>query len=169
MTGQPEKMAIATVFRAQPGSFGSDNDPKPCEDRIADDAADAPQSVDPALLAAIAKAEYGGRRRRDALFGRPLFAEPAWDMLLDLYVQRHRNKAVSIHSLCIAAAVPQTTAFRWIGKLERSGLATRSPCTHDARVIHVQLSEEGIGIMERYLHGQLGATRSPGRPASSFS
>ncbi|SEH12539.1 DNA-binding transcriptional regulator, MarR family [Sphingopyxis sp. YR583] len=115
-------------------------------------------------LAAVAQAEYASRRRRNGLFRRSLFAEPAWDMLLDLYIQRHHGRPVSIHSLCVAAAVPQTTALRWIGKLETSKMIVRRPCQSDNRVVHVALSEEGLALMEEYLRGQLGrfsATRAP--------
>ena len=37
-------------------------------------------------LAAIAQSEFHNRRRRDSLIRYDLFAEPAWDMLLDLYI-----------------------------------------------------------------------------------
>jgi hypothetical protein len=106
-------------------------------------------------LAAIAQAEYAGRRRRNGLFRKPLFAEPAWDILLDLYIQRHHRRPVTVHNLCVAAAVPHTTALRWIGKLETSLLIERSPCRHDHRVVHVTLSAEALALMEQYLRGHL--------------
>src|SRR3546814_1843272 len=55
--------------------------------------------------------------RTDTLFPyTTLFrSDPAWDMLLDLYLAAERNtRPVSISSLCIASAVPATTALRWI-------------------------------------------------------
>lgn len=109
------------------------------------------------LLAAIAQAEYASRRRRDALFHPGIFAEPAWDMLLDLYVQEHLKRPVSIHSLCIAAAVPPTTALRWIGRLVECGLMAREPSHRDNRVVHVALTATGRGEMEQYLRSRLAA------------
>lgn len=106
-------------------------------------------------LAAVAQAEYASRRRRDALFHPGIFAEPAWDMLLDLYVQEHLKRPVSIHSLCIAAAVPPTTALRWIGRLVECGLMTREPSRRDNRVVHVALTMTGRSEMEQYLRGRL--------------
>jgi DNA-binding MarR family transcriptional regulator len=106
-------------------------------------------------LAAIARAEYASRRRREALFTKSLFADPAWDMLLDLYVQRHAGRPISIHSLCVASSVPQTTAVRWIGRLEECGMVSRSPCLRDHRVIHVTLTENAVQTMQAYLRGQL--------------
>lgn len=108
---------------------------------------------DEARLAAIAQQKYDNRRRRDAIFQSGMFAEPAWDMLLDLYVQQHLKRPVSIHSLCIAAAVPPTTALRWIGKLVDGGMMVRVPSRRDNRVVHVALSDRGREYMEEYLRG----------------
>lgn len=161
MTGPSRKLAIASSLSQamQPLPAG-----RPCELVQPESELDKD-----AGLAAIAQAEYGARRRRDQLFNANIFAEPAWDMLLDLFVQRHQRRPVSVQSLCIAAAVPQTTALRWIGKLDRRGLVDRTPCTIDNRVIHVSLSDTGLALMEEYLRGQLGEDASCERPTISFS
>ena len=111
--------------------------------------------IDENRLAAVAQAEYAGRRRRDGLFPSGIFAEPAWDMLLDLYIQEHVKRPVSIHSLCIAAAVPPTTALRWIGRLVDCGLMTREPSQRDNRVVHVALTATGRSEMVQYLRSRL--------------
>lgn len=170
MTGHSRKLAIAAGLRPEssqraPGENRADAFPI----GEAQTSGDQSQSSDAAALAAVARAEYASRRRRDGLFRKSLFAEPAWDMLLDLFAQRHERRAVSVHSLCIAAAVPQTTALRWINKLAEIGLVERRPCPHDNRVIHISLSEEGLAIMERYLRGQLGTNAIPARPGPAFS
>jgi hypothetical protein len=54
------------------------------------------------------------RRLRERFFDSSLFADPAWDMLLDLMAARLEDAQVAVSSLCIAAAVPPTTALRWI-------------------------------------------------------
>lgn len=122
-----------------------------------------------AELVTIAEAEYANRRRRDRIFRAGIFAEPAWDMLLDLFIQEHRGRAVSTHSLCIAAAVPPTTALRWIGKLVDGGLVVRQPSRRDNRVVHIALTAAGRTEMERYLLDRLSqrpcdcALQSPSR------
>jgi len=153
MTGLPGNLESASHF--VPSAAGSDNSTRlsptgatRSSENIDDDGA--------SHLAAVAQAEYASRRRRNGMFHKSLFAEPAWDMLLDLYIQRHHGRAVSIHSLCIAAAVPQTTALRWIGKLETGGLVHRHPCRQDNRVVHITLSEQALALMEQYLRGQPG-------------
>lgn len=90
------------------------------------------------------------RRLRDELFDAELFADPAWDMLLDLYAARLDRTRVSVSSLCIAAAVPATTALRWIKTLTETGLFERKADLHDARRIFVQLSDEATTGMHRY-------------------
>lgn len=160
MTGESRKLAIAARFGSIGPSAANEHQP---ESRAAGPSADG------ARLAAVAQAEYAARRRRDRLFNAHIFAEPAWDMLLDLYFQQHQMRPVSIHSLCIAAAVPQTTALRWIGKLEACGLIERRPCQHDHRVIHLRLSEAGLDLMEGYLRGQLGGGEGPSGPSLVLS
>jgi len=112
---------------------------------------DADIDVDTETLVHLAQQEYASRRNRERCFAANIFAEPAWDMLLDLYVQLHRGRPVSIHSLCIAAAVPATTALRWIGKLDDCGLAARERSGGENRVLHVALTARGLAAMERYL------------------
>jgi DNA-binding MarR family transcriptional regulator len=82
------------------------------------------------------------RRRREILLGNALFADPAWDMLLDLLVAEEEDRAISVTSLCIAAAVPVTTAQRWITVLAEGGLITRKPHPHDRRTVLIRLVPE---------------------------
>ena len=91
------------------------------------------------------------RRLRARLFGEALFADPAWDMLLDLAVARAARKHVSITALCIASGVPTTTALRWIRLLEQAGLALREEDPTDRRRSHVMLTEQAAEAMTRYL------------------
>ncbi|WP_156340518.1 hypothetical protein [Sphingomonas sp. Leaf17] len=54
-------------------------------------------------------------------------------MLLDLFVADADQISVGVSSLCIAAAVPTSTAMRWIGKLESLGYIVRSADPADKR------------------------------------
>jgi len=83
----------------------------------------------------IASRLYAQRRKRDAMLPADLFGEPAWDMLLDLFVQQSQGRRVSVTSLCIASAAPQTTALRYITLMEAAGLITRAHCASDQRVV----------------------------------
>jgi hypothetical protein len=65
-------------------------------------------------LAALARRYLRHRRERERLLP-DLFADPAWDILLDLFAASIERRPVSVSSACVAAAVPPTTALRWIG------------------------------------------------------
>lgn len=90
------------------------------------------------------------RRRRDGVFGEGLFSDPAWDILLDLAAAMAERKNVSVTSLCIAAAVPPTTALRWIGILNESGLIERVEDIFDRRRTYVKLSDKGSKMIAQY-------------------
>jgi len=91
------------------------------------------------------------RRRRADYFDATLFADPAWDILLDLYAADQEGALVSVSSLCIAAAVPATTALRWIVRLEEAGLICREPDPFDRRRDFLKLSAEARDKMEACL------------------
>ena len=90
------------------------------------------------------------RRIREQYFPADLFADPAWDMLLDLYASRLERQPVSVSSLCIAAAVPATTALRWIKTMTDSGLFLREADPDDGRRIFIALSDGAFDAMARY-------------------
>jgi hypothetical protein len=91
------------------------------------------------------------RRLRDHFFKGDLFADPAWDMLLDLMAARAERRRVAVSSLCIAAAVPPTTALRWIKGLCDQGLFVRVADPEDGRRVFIELSGETAARMEAYL------------------
>jgi hypothetical protein len=90
------------------------------------------------------------RRLRDQFFPRDLFADPAWDMLLDLMAARLEQSRVAVSSLCIAAAVPATTALRWIRTLTEHGLFVRRADPEDGRRIFIELSDEAGEALAAY-------------------
>jgi DNA-binding MarR family transcriptional regulator len=79
-----------------------------------------------------------------------LFADPAWDMLLDLYLADIMSERVSVSSLCGASNVPMSTALRWIAALAREGLTVRTADRRDGRRFFVALSETGLARMDAY-------------------
>lgn len=105
------------------------------------------ERADATELARIVKA----RRLRGRHFDPTLFADPAWDMLLDLMVARIAGKPVAVSSLCIAAAVPATTALRWIRMLTDAGLFVRHADPNDGRRVFIDLSEDAAAAMRAYL------------------
>ncbi len=96
------------------------------------------------------------RRLRDHYFQAGLFGEPAWDILLDLMAAKLERVDVSVSSLCIAAAVPPTTALRCITAMTGGGMLERRADPHDARRIFITLSSGTEAAMRRYLAETLG-------------
>lgn len=90
------------------------------------------------------------RRLRERFLPGDLFADPAWDMMLDLMAARLDGKLVSVSSLCIAAAVPPTTALRWIAQLTERGIFERRNDPHDARRVFISLSDEAADNLSRW-------------------
>ena len=94
---------------------------------------------------------YRERRRRIETFGDDaLFGEPAWDILLDLFVAGEKGKRVAVTSACIGAGVPSTTALRWLNVLELRGLVEREDDNHDARRSFVCLTPKARAMMLEY-------------------
>lgn len=87
----------------------------------------------------MARQIYRARRDRDRFFP-DLMADPAWDLLLDLFIAGEEDRSVSVSSACIAAAVPPTTALRWINVLEKQGLIARKDDPQDGRKAYLSLS-----------------------------
>lgn len=121
-------------------------------------AATAIAAVDPALNGRSEPLDAGFirsiiriRRLRDHFFRSDLFADPAWDMLLDLMAARVERQRVAVSSLCIAAAVPPTTALRWIKGLCDQGLFVRVADPEDGRRVFIELSNETAARMEAFL------------------
>ena len=103
--------------------------------------------VDAGLVRSIIRA----RRLRDSYLKGGLFADPAWDMLLDLLAARLERNRVAVSSLCIAAAVPPTTALRWIKTLTDKGLLVRCADPADGRRVYIELSDEAARALASYI------------------
>ena len=111
--------------------------------------------VDPATVLAATRGLIRTRRVREQFFDRALFADPAWDMLLDLFAARIERRQVAVSSLCIAAAVPPTTALRWIATMTARGLIERRPDPGDGRRMFLVLGERAADAMAGYVAAML--------------
>ena len=123
-------------------STGPDRSPEPV---IA-----AEKGDDPPVSVETVRKVIRARRLRDRFFRDGLFADPAWDMLLDLFQAELSHLRVPVSSLCIAAAVPATTALRWLKTMVAEGLFVRRSDPHDGRRVFVELSPEAKSALHRY-------------------
>jgi hypothetical protein len=106
-------------------------------ERVEGGGAVLPVAIDARLVRAVIKL----RRDRERHFPAEIFADPAWDMMLDLAAARLEGQRVSVSSLCIASAVPTTTALRWIRSLSEAGIFQRRTDENDARRTWIALSD----------------------------
>lgn len=100
------------------------------------------------------------RAARRRFFSNDLFADPAWDILLELYALRSLQQRTSVSKLCLAAGVPTTTALRWIEKLLSERLVEREPDPLDGRRVWISLSDHGLDVMTSYLQAIAGSRSS---------
>lgn len=104
----------------------------------------------PLSQCAMVKSTILGRRLRDRFFDGALFADPSWDILLDLYLARLEQRRTKVSSLCIAAAVPATTALRHINSLVEREMIVRIRSQFDNRAVYVELGDSAFEAMQAY-------------------
>jgi len=137
--------APARPERSQPSLAGKER-PRPAID------ADATKGE----LLAFARAVLAGRRNRVRMLTGVDFGEPAWDILLDLFISAGEGRLVSVSGVCVTCSVPPTTALRQVGLLVAAGYLRRIPDENDRRRVFLQLSEEAqqrmVECLRRLLH-----------------
>jgi len=110
----------------------------------------SPNADAPPVSAETVRTVIRARRLRARFFSEELFADPAWDMLLDLLQAEISHLRVPVSSLCIAAAVPATTALRWLKTMVNQGIFVRRADPHDGRRVFVELSPDASSALRRY-------------------
>lgn len=93
------------------------------------------------------------RQLRADYFNRAMFGEPAWDVLLALYITDEAEGRQSIGRIAEWIRAPLTTVARWIDYLEKERLVRREAHPGDKRVIFIRLMEKGRELLDAYLGG----------------
>ena len=101
------------------------------------------------LMTAKAWARASAIRTR--ALGGALAADPAWDMLLHLYVAYREGGALSVSSTCHSSCVPSTTALRWVTLLEKEGWLSQYPHADDRRMSLLRLTDDALLKIEKAL------------------
>jgi DNA-binding MarR family transcriptional regulator len=79
-----------------------------------------------------------------------MFGEPAWDMLLILYLE-HEGERKSQARLVELSGASRSTGQRWVDHLVRRNLAKREDHPTDKRRNFISLSDKGRDLLELYL------------------
>lgn len=121
--------------------------------RVAHAAKPEPEGDEPsdAALVAHADAVLTERRQRRDYLPAELFHEPAWDMLLALFVARDERQPMNIKALVSMSDAPVTTSQRWIEHLHKLKLIDRVIDPTDRRRVEISLSHVGDQAMRSYL------------------
>lgn len=129
------------------GEFGARADQIITSGRVLPDAAVA----GPLDLVARARGIIATRKARRRFFPADLFHEPAWEMLLALFIVYEGEHTMNVKTLVSCSDAPATTSQRWIDHLHKSGLIDRVTDPIDRRRIDISLSAQGYDAMVRYL------------------
>jgi DNA-binding MarR family transcriptional regulator len=89
------------------------------------------------------------RRKRAEMFGTAMFGEPAWEMLLILYVEQN-NLRLTIARLTQLSGASATTVLRWLEYLEGEELIRRYAHPVDARSSFVGMTDRGLQALDLY-------------------
>ncbi len=104
-----------------------------------------------AMLINRANALLAERRLRRQHLPAELFHEPAWDMLLALFVAGEDPQPMNIKALVAMADAPVTTSQRWIEHLYKLRLIDRVIDPADRRRVEISLSAMGQDAVTSYL------------------
>ena len=121
--------------------------------RVAHAAEQAPADEGPSEAALVDHASMvlEERRTRRHFLPGELFHEPAWDMLLALFVSRDARLPMNIKALVSMSDAPVTTSQRWIEHLHKLKLIDRVIDPTDRRRVEISLSHTGDQAMKAYL------------------
>lgn len=99
-----------------------------------------------------ARRAYDERKARARFVGNDdMFGEPAWDILLDLFINQANEEKVTVKIACVHADVPPTTTMRWLNVLEQNGLIQCDADPADPKQHLINLTPAGYEGMLRYL------------------
>jgi DNA-binding MarR family transcriptional regulator len=99
----------------------------------------------------LAERIYRSRRDRERMFADSIFADPAWDLLLDLFIRSERNEQVSISSACHASSVPEATALRYLKVLTEKKYVERISHPNDKRSTTLKMTPICTNLMTEFL------------------
>lgn len=115
-----------------------------------DQANDGPAAPpDRGVLVEKARNHLFNRRHRNQIFKKGMFGEPAWEMLVVLYVG-DQGRRYTIGCLIEVAGASMTTALRWLEFLEGEGFVQRRGHPTDRRAVFIELTDAARNSLDVY-------------------
>ncbi|EZP52936.1 MULTISPECIES: MarR family winged helix-turn-helix transcriptional regulator [Sphingomonas] len=116
--------------------------------------ANAPEAVQPSFppaLLARARQARQLRARMSHFLPRDLLVDPAWDMMIDLFVAAGTGERLYVKDLTLMSGESTTSAMRRIDRLQEAGLLSRHADPADHRRVRVRLTGKGYQAMAAML------------------
>ena len=104
--------------------------------------------LSPHVSASWVRGLLHARRLRGHYLGANNFSDPAWDILLQIFAKHLDHELATLSVLCASADLPESTALRWLRKLEQDGLIERREPGSSGTM--VGLTSQGSVAMQRY-------------------
>lgn len=144
--------AVSVAWRCAPLPDGSSNSSQILRDSLGPKTGDRFDGHVVALENARAIRER--RQLRRALVGSPeLFGEPAWEMLIEVFIKGAEGEKIAINTLCRASTATPSTALRIVNKLCKAGLMIKVNDPYDGRRHFVEVTLQARTALETYFGG----------------
>jgi DNA-binding MarR family transcriptional regulator len=102
-----------------------------------------------AALLDAAQQELEWRRRRNKVLPEEMFGEPAWEILLQLYVEQQGTR-LNIARLTSYLNLSASTVLRWLNYLHDKQLLRRESHPTDQRSVFVELTTGAVEVIDSY-------------------
>jgi DNA-binding MarR family transcriptional regulator len=104
-------------------------------------------------LRAVAERLYCERRARDERFPAGLFGEPAWDLMLALFMAREEGRELHLDEAYRAAGVEAGAGRALVTRLEARNMVARAPSKRAKRRQSLHLTKDAVERLADYLAG----------------
>lgn len=106
--------------------------------------------ISPVLLARARQARRL-RATMSAFLPQDLLVDPAWDMMIDLFIAAATGERLHVKDLILMSGESAASAMRRINRLQEAALLARDPDPTDHRRVHVGLTARGQSAMAAML------------------
>jgi len=86
-----------------------------------------------------------------AFLPQDLLVDPAWDMMIDLFIAAATGERLHVKDLILMSGESAASAMRRINRLQEAALLARDPDPTDHRRVHVGLTARGQSAMTAML------------------
>ena len=102
-------------------------------------------------LTGFARQILAGRKQRERYFDPMLFSNPAWDILLGLYVAEGEGRRLSLIECSTASTVPQGVALRWLAYFKQEEMVVEASDLPRPNKSVIRLTDETRMAVSAYL------------------